>query len=136
MTNEPDWKWYAGSSEGVFEYGPFDTREDAIDAALCEGLDAFCFVIEAYKIPLKLSGYVHAVNILEHADACAEEFSNESGDAIFEVSSAQQADLDASLKATVDAWQARHGVVFMPCVFTRSRNEELVDLTTEKGVAE
>ncbi|MGH2341097.1 hypothetical protein ACRC7T_06385 [Segnochrobactraceae bacterium EtOH-i3] len=48
MTNEPDWKWYAGTNEEEYEYGPFDTREDAIEEAASDDIQII-FVVEAYK---------------------------------------------------------------------------------------
>ena len=46
MTNEPDWKWYAGADDENYPYGPFDTRDDAIEAAAKEGMQTI-YVIEA-----------------------------------------------------------------------------------------
>lgn len=117
-----DWKWYSGSNDEEFHNGPFDTREEAVDA-----LDGYGgFVIEARKDDLRLSSYFHAETLLEGAEEDAYDLSDE-GDLIFDISDDQECDLQARVRAAIDTWQDAHGLRFVPFLFTASRNEERIE---------
>jgi hypothetical protein len=130
MSNEQEWKWFSGSNEEEFSDGPFDTREQAIAA-----LDGYAgFVMLARKVPLRLSGYFDADRFLEGAEDSAYDMANsaydmanEDGDPVFDISSDQQADLEARVRAAIEAWQYAHNLTFMPWAFNGTKNLERIE---------
>jgi hypothetical protein len=127
MSNEQEWKWYSGSNEEEFSDGPFDTREQAIAA-----LDGYAgFVVLARKVPLRLSGYFDADTFLENAEDAAHDACNEDGDPVFDISSDQQEDLQARIRAAIEAWQYAHNLTFMPWAFNGTKNLERIGETLE-----
>lgn len=128
---EKNWKWYSGSSEEMYEYGPFDTRQEAIDEARSNDIE-HVYVMEACKPPLQLSSYIgtHTVEyILEHAEDCVAEFGDEYGQyQTFEVSKDQINDLRDMLAVATIAWQEKHGLTFTTWCFLHTRNEEYINL--------
>lgn len=122
MTHQ-EWKWYAGRNEETFSEGPFDTREQAIAE-----LDGYAgFVLLARKVPLRLSQFFHADTFLENAEDSAYDMANEDGDPLFDISSDQQADLEARVRAAIEAWQYAHGLTFEPWSFTGTKNLERIN---------
>lgn len=123
MTMMNEWKWYAGSNEETFSEGPFDTREQAISA-----LDGYGgYVILARRVPQRLSQFFDADTFLENAEDSACDMANEDGDPLFDISSDQQADLEARVRAAIEAWQYAHGLTFEPWSFTGTKNLERVE---------
>lgn len=122
---EQEWKWYSGSNEETFEYGPFDTREQAI--AELDGYGGY--IVLARKVPLRLSGYFDADTFLENAEDSAYDMANENGDPVFDISSDQQADLEARIRAAIEAWQYAHNLTFMPWAFSGTKNLERIEET-------
>ena len=120
--SDNNWKWYSGSNDEVFYNGPFDTRERAV--AELDGYGGF--VIEARKDDLQLSSHFHIGVLLDAAEDDVVDLSDEDGSPIFDVSSDQEADLQARVRATIDAWQDAHGLKFVPWRFTEQRNLERV----------
>ena len=124
---EHDWKWYSGSNDEEFCHGPFDTRDEAVDA-----LDGYGgFVIEARKDDLRLSAQFSVEAFFEAAEESVYDLSNE-GDPIFDASSDQERDLQARVRAAIDAWQDAHGLKFVPWCFAASRNEERIEPDEDK----
>lgn len=123
MSNEQEWKWYSGSNEEEFGNGPFDTREQAI--AELDGYDGF--VMLARKVPLRLSGYFDVETLLESAEDATYDMANYDGDPIFDVSKDQQEDLQARVRAAIEAWQYAHNLTFVPWAFTESKNLERIE---------
>ena len=127
MSNEQEWKWYSGSNEETFSDGPFDTREQAIDA-----LDGYGgYIVLARKVPQRLSQFFHADTFLENAEDSAYDMANEDGDPLFDISSDQQADLEARVRAAIEAWQYAHNLTFMPWAFNGTKNLERIGETLE-----
>ena len=127
MTEHLEWKWYSGSDQEQFSGGPFDTREQAIaDLDGCGG-----YIVLARKVPLRLSGYFDIDAFMESAEEAAYELCNENGDPLFDVSKEQSEDLQARIRAAIEAWQYAHNLTFVPWAFTESKNLERVKETLE-----
>jgi hypothetical protein len=122
-----EWKWYAGSNEETFEHGPFDTREQAI--AELDGYGGY--VIMARKVQLKLSQYFDAATFLENAEDDAYDMANEDGDPIFDMTSDQQADLQARVRAAIEGWQYAQGLTFIPWGFNGTKHLERIEATED-----
>ena len=120
---QPDWKWYAGSNDEEFHSGPFDTREEAIDA-LDGGRG---FIIEAHKRPQALSSYFDATRFIEDAEESVYELTNPDGEPLFEATSTQIDDLEKRVREAIDQWQEAHNLVFISGFFSQSRNLEILD---------
>jgi len=117
------WKWYSGDNEENYSYGPFDTREEAIDEARGGyGDDVGIHVIEAIKGEIRVRDYIGADHILEEAEERAYDLRGEGDDNIFDVTLDQEKDLAVMLKTACDAWQIKHDLRFVPWVFTSTRN--------------
>lgn len=118
-----NWKWYAGWNDEEFHSGPFDTREEAIKAL--DGLRGF--IIEARKIPIKLSSYFDAEYFLEVTEEDACDLSNPDGDQIFNVPKEALVGLQVWVRAAIDQWQEVNNLVFESWAFNESRNLERID---------
>lgn len=122
MSEYQEWKWYSGSDGEQFSGGPFDTREQAI-----ADLDGYGgYVILARKVPLRLAGYFDVETFLENAEEAAYDVCNENGDPVFDVSKEQSEDLQARIRAAIEAWQYAHNLTFVPWAFTNSKNLERI----------
>lgn len=124
-----EWKWYAGPNEEFFSEGPFDTKDQAISA----GADSFgesFHILEAIKEPILLSNFIpDGGYLLEWADEAAMELGDpDSGDPIFDLPQDKVESLTTCVKEAVNRWQAEQGLVFMPWVFSHTRNEEYIEL--------
>jgi len=118
-----NWKWYAGSNEEEFHSGPFDSREEAIDA-----LDGYGgFIIEAHKADIQLASYFDAVEFIENAEENGYEFSSPDGEYLFDVSTHQLLHLQEMVKDAISEWQKTHNLVFTPWAFSGTRNLERID---------
>ena len=117
MTDHLEWKWYSGENEEEFSGGPFDTRDEAIDA-----LDGYGgYIVLARKVPLQLSKHFDATLFLEGAEDDVCDLCNENGDPIFDMSKEQSEDLQARVRAAIDAWQYAHNLTFVPWFFSESK---------------
>lgn len=122
MTNKI-WKWYSGSNEEEFHHGPFETREEAVEALEgCRG-----FVIEAKKQQLQLSEHFNARDFIDLAEDNVYDLSNENGDIIFDISNTDATVLQTVVRKAIDQWQRKRNLVFQPWVFSQSRNLESID---------
>lgn len=122
MTEHQEWKWYSGSNEEEFSGGPFDTRHQAI--AELDGYGGY--IVLARKVPLRLSGYFDVDAFLESAEEAAYDLCNENGDPVFDVSKEQSEDLQARIRAAIEAWQYAHSLTFVPWAFTGTKNLERI----------
>jgi len=143
QNNGSGWQWWAGANEEWFTIGPCDTKEQAIDEALNDGIGEWLdetqdppawmqsfFVVEARQYPLKLSDWINADLILDLANenlVGSDRVSSENDDGPwFEVTPEQQADLVNRLKSVCDEWQSSHGLVFHSSTFSHQRNSETI----------
>jgi hypothetical protein len=127
MTQEI-WKWYVGSCEEEF-HTTCDSREEAVETALGYG---GAWIIEATKgAPLKLSAYFDTDRFLEDAEDRADDLKGPDCEALFYVTFDQGNDLEAMVRAAIDAWQERHGLKFVPWVFVQTRNLQWIDKPQE-----
>lgn len=135
------WKWFSGTNEEYFAHGPFDTREEAIQAAQEDACGEFqdddgtwkvgVHLVEARQDPLRLADWIDVQRMME----CAEEDLGESDRVCyefdddppyFESTREQQADLERRIKLACDEWQAAHGLTFTVRTFSASRNHDHV----------
>lgn len=122
--SEEIWKWYVGSCEEEF-HTTCDTREEAVAAAKdYEG----AFIVEATTGRVLLSGYFDAELFIESANDDAYDLVDpNTGDPIFDVQDDQLSDLQDMVRATIDAWQQKHALKFVPWVFSATRNLEWIE---------
>jgi hypothetical protein len=122
---EPDWKWYVGYSDKIYESGPIDTREEAIRIAREEFEGGY--IIEAYKGDVQLSDYFDTDWFIEDANERTHVFQGLGGDPLFDPSIDQQRDLQLMVRETIKEWSQKHELTFTPWCFTHQRNEEYID---------
>lgn len=120
-----NWKWYVGNDEAIYTSGPYDTREEAVQIARDEFEGGY--IIEAYKLPVELSAFFDANRFLEDAEELAYDLTNELGDPIFDPTGAQIDDLEKRIRVAIKQWQEDHKLVFMPFMFTGTRNGEYIN---------
>lgn len=119
-----EWKWWFGTNNEHYSTECAD-REEAVYIATHEYDGGY--IIEARQDPLILSRWFDAVDFLERAEELAcEDYSNDDGDALFDATADQRKDLEVMVRAAIDAWQAKHELVFMPYRFTDTRNGEYI----------
>lgn len=124
--NHLEYKWYAGYTDEFFNVGPCDSREEIIEEGRSNYDDDGFYIIQAKKAPLQLSSYVDIDLMMENADESASDMSNEDGDSVFELSTAQMKSLSECVSNALDNWQQSNGIRFMPHVFTDVCNEEYI----------
>lgn len=147
------WAWWASDGGEVYRVGPYASRKEVIKQAIAEELGwhevpqepsaegaaltppvlRLSFQIcEAENPPLRLSDWLpDADYLLDHAEdqvADSDRVASECDEPpYFEgITPAQRADLEQSIKAAVNQWQERHGLVFTVRTFADMRNEETV----------
>lgn len=110
--------WWWGRDDERFT-GPLKTRDEAISEARHDDLERGFYIVQAeLHEPLKLSGYFTSEAFVEHAEDCAYDLrDHESDDLIFEVGELAMEDLQLTVRAAIDAWQERHGLIFNPWAF-------------------
>lgn len=123
MTEHHEWKWYSSRGEENFSGGPFDTREEAISEL--EGYGGY--IVLARRVPLRLSECFDVDTLLESAEDVSCDLGNENGDPLFDVSKDKSEDLQARIRAAIDAWQYAHGLTFMPWMFNGTKNLERIE---------
>lgn len=128
--------WWWGHDDERFS-GPFDTREAAEEEAR-ESADGGFYICQAEKgPPLKLSDYIDADWLIEHAnDKSWDDHGDPDGDhTLFDPSADQIADLQARLRTAADEWQASNGIVIAPFQFAECTVAEWVSID-ESGAEE
>lgn len=123
-----NWKWWVGSNDERFST-ECDTREEAVRIAREEYEDG-AYIVEAIKPGnILLSNYFRADRFIEEADEQAyDHHGDPEGDSyVFEdVHGSVAADLQATVRAAIDEWQARHGLIFTGFKFLKQRNDEFI----------
>lgn len=120
------WSWWVGSSEERFDT-ECDTREEAEAIAREEYEGAW--IIEAQKPDsILLSKYFDAESFLERADERAWDYHGDpEGDAaVFEDAWKELAALQEMVRAAIDQWQEKHGLIFTSWKFSATRNLEYI----------
>lgn len=119
------WSWWAGHSDEEYQH-QCTTRDEAVYYAQNECNEDGGHIVEAMKRPLDLQTFFDADEFLDRANDSAYDYQNPDGDPIFEITLAQQADLEKQVRLAIAGWQAKHGLTFMPWTFTHQRNEEFI----------
>jgi hypothetical protein len=117
-----NWKWYYSLDDDFFQ-GPFETKSEA----LSELDGSHGWIMEAYKVPLMLSDCIGIDDVFDTAEESAYDLSNE-GENLFDVTPQQSADLKKRLKKACDDWQSDHSLVFVPWIFSHTRNRHEVNI--------
>jgi hypothetical protein len=125
---EPAWQWFSGANDEWYSNGPFDTRDEAIEALEGEG----GFIIEAQKQRVRFT----ASGLIDDQYYDADDlFSYDHGDEHDRIGGADLiAAADAELQALLDAWTARWQHTFAaPTIFAATRNAEQVATAVAEG---
>ncbi len=125
MTDQ-EWKWWVGH-DGKHYHTECATREEAVHIASHEQDGGY--IVEATKVSnITVSRYFDATDFIEDTIERAHcDFGDHEGDGeVFSRTSEQDADLQAMVRAAVDAWQQKHDLIFKPFQFARWRNEEYI----------
>lgn len=120
-----EWTWCVGSSDETFDT-ECASREEAVSMAQ-EEYEEGAYICEAITRPVPLAPYFDADLWLQRADehAC-EDHMGESCEPLFEVSVEQSNDLEKMVQATIEAWQEKHNLTFIPWAFSGQRNDEFI----------
>ena len=134
MTQDTEWKWWVGHDDEHYT-DQCDTREEAVQIALEDYEGAW--IVEAKKSPsLILSSFVGVESLIESAeDNAYEDHGNPSGDPLFLVTTGQEIELYARVKAAVDLWQEDNKLVFPSYRFCSQRRCEYIQ-APDTGVSE
>ena len=127
MRDQLEWKWYSGTNDENFSNGPFDTREQAV--AELDGYGGY--VVQARKVPLRLSGYFDVDQLLGSAEDVVYDQCNENGDPLFDLTDEQSKDLQDRIRAAIDEWQDAQSRVFVPWAFSETKNLERIEETLQ-----
>jgi hypothetical protein len=125
--------WWTRDTE-TYHGGPCATREEAIRDAINDGdLDVGDVVTTEWCTirHIALSQSFDADSFLEGAEDGAEDFSNEDGEPVFDVSGEQKADLQVMVRAAIDEWQKKHNLGFSSWYFHSCTQEEQHTITEE-----
>jgi hypothetical protein len=123
LTN-PDWGWYVGYTDESYPSGPHNTREEAVQIAKEEFEGGY--IVEAYRRPIDLSQHFEVDRFLEDFEDSNYDLGNEDGDPLIDITPAQEKELEEMVRQAIKNWQTRNGLVFLPCAFTDTRNEEYI----------
>lgn len=119
--------WWTRDEES-YHGGPCATREEALADAISDGTfepgdtitTAWCTIHH-----LKLSAFFDADRLLEDIeDNQVDDYQNEDGDAVFDVTPDQKADLQAMVRAAIDEWEVKHGLKFSSWYFANCTQSE------------
>jgi hypothetical protein len=134
-----EWKWWSGHDEENFALGPFDTRQEAIDAAQHDACGEFqdvddvwkvgVHLVEARKDPLRLADFIDVEGMLERAEESVSDSDRASeydDPPYFEITPAQESALTERIKTICDEWQAQFGIRPETYTFSAMRNSEYV----------
>lgn len=142
QTMTDDFKWYASRDDEDYEIGPCSTREEVVELAMDADLglrqgpdgnwDQLTFyILEGMQDPIDLSKHLPVDVIIEGLCESVDEehgwedqYPSENAWTV-----EQENDLRARMRQVVADWQAQHGIVVRPSIFTHIRTKERVDLT-------
>lgn len=131
MTEQNEWKWWVGHDEERY-HTECDTRDEAVYIASEEQDGGY--IVEAVKPSnIKISRYFDAHMFVESAeDDALDDFGDPEGYVlVFDVEPVVRVDLEVMVRATIDAWQAKHGLIFTGFQFAASRNQEYIPAKDE-----
>ena len=129
MTPEQqNWKWWFGNNDEWYST-PCRTREDAVAEALANDGGYICEALD--HAPLKISAYFDAFLFMEQADDAAydDHRNHERDELVFDATKDQIDDLQVMVRAALDQWQEKHGLVFTSQLFKATRNREYISAT-------
>ena len=91
-----------------------------------------CFeILEAKQGPVFLSDYFDAHSFICTADEEASDDFSVDGEEVFpNVSDAALDELTKQVKGMISAWEKSNNLVFIPRVFTHSRNREVINVSS------
>lgn len=126
MEDGENWSWWVSRDDERY-HTECETRAKAVQIAQDHGGG---YIVEAQKpSSIKLSGYFCVEEFLEGAeeDAMTNHGDPESDMPVFgAVGADQEKDLQAMVRAAIDAWQEKHGLVFRGWAFSATRNFEYI----------
>lgn len=97
--------WYSSNDEENWVGGPYETREEAE----AEAKDSeHRLIMQATKGPIRVSRFFDQGDFLEQAEESLYDICNEDGDPILDFTSEVNLDLQARVRAAIDAWQVAH----------------------------
>jgi len=140
MSENTGWQWWSGRDEEWMEWGPFDSREQAIETARQDACGEFqdedgvwrvyIALCEARQDPLRLADWIGADDLLESAEerlADSDRVASENDEGPwFKCTTEQEASLIYRIKMACDEWQKVHGIIFKSSTFSACRNTESV----------
>ena len=112
MTN---YKWFAGSNDEFYDYGPFDTKQEALDEAYSCGVEIIYFC-EAAPGEFKLSELINLEDLEEALNDSIMRCEYDD-DPILEMSEEDE----ISLREALDRWQEERGLKFTCQTFKHIR---------------
>lgn len=126
-----EWFWWVGRDEEIY-HTQCGSREEAMQIVNSDYDTAY--ICEAIKRPLKLADLFDAGRFFDDSnDNVYDDCIGENGDTIFAATHEQQKDLQEIVCAAMDAWQEKHGLQFVPFMFSETRNEEYVESDAYKA---
>lgn len=131
MGEQDEWKWWVGHDDERY-HTECESREEAVYIASEEQDGGH--IVEALKpASIKISRFFDAHMFVENAedDAFYEYGDPEGHVLVFDVKPDVRADLGVMVRATMDAWQAKHSLTFTGFQFAASRNHEYVPAKDE-----
>ena len=124
--NSEKWSWWVGKDDERYTTECV-SHDEAVMIAREEYEGAW--IIEAKKPEnILLSAYFDVSRFIEDAEENAyDDHADEEGDSpVFDVTPEHITDLQAMVKAAIDEWQSKHGLVFQGFKFSASRNGEWI----------
>lgn len=101
----PHTAWYSSNDEENWQGGPYDTREEA--EAEAKGSE-HRLIMQATKGQIRVSRFFDQGNFFEQAEESLYDICNEDGDPILDFTPEVNLDLQARVRAAIDAWQVAH----------------------------
>jgi hypothetical protein len=129
MTDTTEWKWYQAAHEDMSWDGPYDTRDDAINAGRHEWDGDGFYVAQGINPPIRLADWVDADTMIERANENLfdnDRASYEHDDWPFCPKPDAEKDLIECIKRACDEWQEHHGLVFYCNTFAEMTPPEYI----------
>lgn len=101
----PHTAWYSSNDEENWQGGPYDTREEAEAEAKAS---EHRLIMQATKGQIRVSRFFDQGNFFEQAEESLYDICNEDGDPILDFTPEVNLDLQARVRAAIDAWQVAH----------------------------
>lgn len=114
--------WYSSNDEEFWSGGPYDTREEAeVEAKANEHR----LIMQATKGPIRVSSLFDQDRFFEDAEESLYDQAGEDGDPLLDFTGEVINDLQAMVRAAIDAWQVKHQLSPMPWLFSSSGPVEI-----------